>query len=112
EAAAWSYLDEIESLGGPLAAIEKGFQQREIQEAAYRVQRAIDAGDQIVVGVNRFRTTRSARRRPRRSTPTASVARSSASDACGASARPRAGRPPWTSSSASRARRATSCPPS
>ena len=54
EAAAWSYLDEIESLGGPLAAIEKGFQQREIQEAAYRVQRAIDSGDQIVVGVNRF----------------------------------------------------------
>jgi methylmalonyl-CoA mutase N-terminal domain/subunit len=54
EAAAWSYLDEIESLGGTLAAIEKGFQQREIQEAAYRVQRAIDSGDQIVVGVNRF----------------------------------------------------------
>jgi methylmalonyl-CoA mutase N-terminal domain/subunit len=54
EAAAWTYLDEIESLGGTLAAIEKGFQQREIQEAAYRVQRAIDTGDQIVVGVNRF----------------------------------------------------------
>ncbi|HET8784984.1 MAG TPA: methylmalonyl-CoA mutase family protein, partial [Candidatus Limnocylindrales bacterium] len=54
EAAAWSYLDEIESLGGTLAAIEKGFQQREIQEAAYRVQRAIDSGDQIVVGVNRY----------------------------------------------------------
>jgi methylmalonyl-CoA mutase, N-terminal domain len=54
EAAAWAYLDEIESLGGTLAAIERGFQQREIQEAAYRVQRAIDTGDQIVVGVNRF----------------------------------------------------------
>jgi methylmalonyl-CoA mutase, N-terminal domain len=54
EAAAWAYLDQIESLGGTLAAIEKGFQQREIQEAAYRVQRAIDTGDQIVVGVNRF----------------------------------------------------------
>ena len=54
EAAAWAYLDEIESLGGTLAAIERGFQQREIQEAAYRVQRAIDMGDQIVVGVNRF----------------------------------------------------------
>ena len=54
EAAAWTYLDEIESLGGTLAAIERGFQQREIQEAAYRVQRAIDAGDQVVVGVNRF----------------------------------------------------------
>ena len=54
EAAAWSYLDEIESMGGTLAAIEHGFQQREIQEAAYRVQRAIDTGDQVVVGVNRF----------------------------------------------------------
>ncbi|MGZ9159945.1 MAG: acyl-CoA mutase large subunit family protein [Candidatus Limnocylindrales bacterium] len=55
EAAAWAYLDEIESLGGTLSAIERGFQQREIQEAAYRVQLAIDRGDQIVVGVNRFR---------------------------------------------------------
>ncbi len=55
EAAAWAYLDEIESLGGTLSAIERGFQQREIQEAAYRVQRAIDAGEQVVVGVNRFR---------------------------------------------------------
>jgi methylmalonyl-CoA mutase, N-terminal domain len=54
EAAAWAYLDEIESLGGTLVAIERGFQQREIQEAAYRVQRAIDTGDQIVVGMNRF----------------------------------------------------------
>jgi methylmalonyl-CoA mutase N-terminal domain/subunit len=55
EAAAWAYLDEIEALGGTLTAIERGFQQREIQEAAYRVQRAIDEGDQVVVGVNRFR---------------------------------------------------------
>jgi methylmalonyl-CoA mutase N-terminal domain/subunit len=55
EAAAWAYLDEIESIGGTLAALERGFQQREIQEAAYRVQRAIDSGDQVVVGVNRFR---------------------------------------------------------
>src|SRR5690349_124762 len=54
EAAAWAYLDEIEELGGTLPAIERGFQQREIQEAAYRVQRAIDAGEQVVVGVNRF----------------------------------------------------------
>jgi methylmalonyl-CoA mutase, N-terminal domain len=55
EAAAWAYLEEIESLGGTLAAIERGFQQREIQEAAYRVQRAVDSGEQVVVGVNRFR---------------------------------------------------------
>ncbi len=55
EAAAWAYLDEIEGMGGTLAAIERGFQQREIQEAAYRVQRAVDSGDQVVVGVNKFR---------------------------------------------------------
>jgi len=54
EAAAWAYLDEIESMGGTLAAIEHGFQQRQIQEAAYRVQRAIESGDQVVVGVNKF----------------------------------------------------------
>ncbi|HSK53191.1 MAG TPA: methylmalonyl-CoA mutase family protein [Clostridia bacterium] len=55
EAAAWAYLDEIEAIGGTLAAIERGFQQREIQESAYRVQQAIESGDQVVVGVNRFR---------------------------------------------------------
>ncbi len=55
EAAAWAYLDEIETMGGTLAAIEAGFQQRQIQEAAYRVQRAIESGDQVVVGVNKFR---------------------------------------------------------
>ena len=55
ESAAWSYLDEIEAMGGTVAAIEGGFQQRQIQESAYRVQQAIESGDQIVVGVNRFR---------------------------------------------------------
>jgi methylmalonyl-CoA mutase N-terminal domain/subunit len=55
EAAAWAYLDEIEAMGGTLAAIEGGFQQRHIQESAYRAQRAIESGDQVVVGVNRFR---------------------------------------------------------
>ncbi len=55
EAAAWGYLDEIEAMGGTLAAIEAGFQQRQIQEAAYRVQQAIESGEQVVVGVNQFR---------------------------------------------------------
>ena len=40
--------------GGTLAAIETGFIQREIQESAYRAQLAIDAGEAVVVGVNRF----------------------------------------------------------
>jgi methylmalonyl-CoA mutase, N-terminal domain len=55
EAAAQGYLDEIDAMGGTLAAIEGGFQQRQIQESAYLVQQAIERGDQIVVGVNKFR---------------------------------------------------------
>jgi methylmalonyl-CoA mutase N-terminal domain/subunit len=54
EAAAAALLDEIDALGGPLAAIEAGFQQRQIQESAYRAQRAIEDGDAIVVGLNRY----------------------------------------------------------
>ena len=54
EAAATDYLAEIDALGGAVAAIEAGFQQRQIQEAAYRAQRQIETGAQVVVGVNRF----------------------------------------------------------
>ena len=55
EAAAQAYLDEIDAMGGTLAAIEAGFQQRQIQESAYRVQQEIEREQRIVVGVNRFR---------------------------------------------------------
>jgi methylmalonyl-CoA mutase N-terminal domain/subunit len=54
EAAARDLLEEIEALGGTLAAIEGGFQQRQIQDSSYQVQRAIEDGSQVVVGVNRF----------------------------------------------------------
>ncbi|HKZ92866.1 MAG TPA: methylmalonyl-CoA mutase family protein, partial [Candidatus Limnocylindrales bacterium] len=54
EAAAQAYLDEIDALGGAIAAIEAGYQQRHIQDAAYRTQREIEAHERIVVGVNRF----------------------------------------------------------
>jgi len=47
-------LDRIESMGGTLSAIERGFVQREIQDSAYRAQRSIDEGDTVVVGVNRY----------------------------------------------------------
>jgi methylmalonyl-CoA mutase N-terminal domain/subunit len=60
ERAARTYLDEIESMGGTLAAIEHGYQQRQIQESAYRVQREIEAGEKVVVGVNRFTDARTA----------------------------------------------------
>jgi methylmalonyl-CoA mutase N-terminal domain/subunit len=58
ESAAQSYLDEIDAIGGTLAAIEGGYQQRQIQEAAYRVQQEIERGDRIVVGVNKYRDER------------------------------------------------------
>ena len=54
EAAANAYLEEIDELGGAIAAIDVGYQQRQIQDAAYRVQREIESEDRIVVGVNRF----------------------------------------------------------
>ena len=54
EAEALSLLERIDARGGVLAAIESGFIQAEIQEAAYRAQQAVDAGDAIVIGVNRF----------------------------------------------------------
>ena len=43
-------------MGGMLHAIEIGYVQREIQEAAYQYQRAVERGDAVVVGVNRFRS--------------------------------------------------------
>jgi methylmalonyl-CoA mutase N-terminal domain/subunit len=55
EAAATAYLAEIDAMGGTLAAIEGGFQQRQIQESAYRVQREIERQERVVVGVNMFR---------------------------------------------------------
>ncbi len=56
EARAWDYIQRIEALGGAVRAIEEGYMQREIQESAYRAQMAIEAGEQIVVGVNKFVT--------------------------------------------------------
>ena len=56
ERQAEQYIARIDELGGALQAVEEGFIQREIQEAAYKAQRAIEKGEQIVVGVNRFQT--------------------------------------------------------
>ena len=47
-------LDRIDAAGGTLAAIERGLIQREIQDAAYQAQQRLDAGDAVVVGVNRY----------------------------------------------------------
>jgi methylmalonyl-CoA mutase N-terminal domain/subunit len=55
ERGAMAYIEKIDAMGGMLRAIEIGYVQREIQEAAYQYQRAVEIGDAIVVGVNRFR---------------------------------------------------------
>ncbi len=54
ERACYEYFDKIDAMGGMVAAIEKGFPQREIHEAAYAYQRAIERKDKIIVGVNEF----------------------------------------------------------
>jgi methylmalonyl-CoA mutase N-terminal domain/subunit len=56
EAGARALLERIDQAGGTLAAIEHGMIQREIQESAYRAQQRVDAGETVVVGVNRFAT--------------------------------------------------------
>jgi methylmalonyl-CoA mutase N-terminal domain/subunit len=57
EAGAREYIAKIDALGGATRAIERGFQQREIHEAAYRWQKRVESGDAVVVGVNRFTAT-------------------------------------------------------
>ena len=54
EGRAWGYLDKIDALGGMLKAIDRGFVQQEIQNAAYGYQQAIETGEATVVGMNRF----------------------------------------------------------
>ena len=48
----------IDAAGGTLAAIEAGRIQRQVQDAAYATQQAIDRGEQVIVGVNRYQTDR------------------------------------------------------
>jgi len=56
EAKAWEYIEKIDAMGGMVAAIEKGFPQLEIADAAYRFQQQIDSGEKIMVGVNKYAT--------------------------------------------------------
>jgi methylmalonyl-CoA mutase, N-terminal domain len=55
ERRAQEYIDRIEDMGGAVAAIEAGYMQREIQEAAVQKQREIESGQRVIVGVNKFR---------------------------------------------------------
>jgi methylmalonyl-CoA mutase N-terminal domain/subunit len=56
EAGARELIARIEGVGGTLAAIEAGYIQRQVQESAYKAQLAVDAGEAVVVGVNRYQT--------------------------------------------------------
>ena len=54
EERAWELIRRIDELGGAVAAVEQGFQQREIEESAYAFEQQVEAGERVVVGVNRF----------------------------------------------------------
>jgi len=54
EKEAYDYFDKVEAMGGVVEAIEKGFFQREISEAAYRYQKEIESGERTIVGVNDY----------------------------------------------------------
>lgn len=54
EQGALDYFRKIDSMGGMVAAIEKGFPQREIQDSAYQYQKAVERGEQVIVGVNKY----------------------------------------------------------
>ncbi|MCR4425691.1 MAG: methylmalonyl-CoA mutase family protein, partial [Firmicutes bacterium] len=54
ERAAADYIRRIDEMGGAIAAIERGFIQKEIEDSAYKYQRALESGEQTVVGLNKF----------------------------------------------------------
>jgi methylmalonyl-CoA mutase N-terminal domain/subunit len=54
EAKVWDYINKIDNLGGAVKAIEQGYMQKEIQESAYNYQKAVESGEQVVIGVNKF----------------------------------------------------------
>ena len=54
EDGARDYFDRIDAMGGMVEAIERGFPQREIQDSAYQYQKALEAGEQTIVGVNKY----------------------------------------------------------
>lgn len=57
EDGALDYFERIDAMGGMVEAVEKGFPQREIQESAYQYQKALEAGEQTIVGVNKYQMT-------------------------------------------------------
>ena len=54
EKEAWEYINKIDEIGGAVEAIEKGYIQKEIQDSAYKWQMAVESGEKVIVGVNKF----------------------------------------------------------
>jgi methylmalonyl-CoA mutase N-terminal domain/subunit len=54
EERAWALIERVDEIGGAVAAIEQGFTQREIEDAAYEYEQRLEGGDDVLVGVNRF----------------------------------------------------------
>src|SRR5213594_3704977 len=54
EQRAWEYIEKIDGMGGSVAAIESGWIQDEIHEAAFRIQQSVEMGERVVIGVNRY----------------------------------------------------------
>ena len=56
ERRAMEYIDRIDQMGGMVAAVERGFPQQEIAKSAYEFQKAVDSGERVIVGVNKFQS--------------------------------------------------------
>jgi methylmalonyl-CoA mutase, N-terminal domain len=69
EAGAVALMQQVEDMGGAVAAIEKGFQKSEIEQSAYSVALGIDSGERVVVGLNRYRSESEERYEPLRVDP-------------------------------------------
>jgi methylmalonyl-CoA mutase N-terminal domain/subunit len=59
EKEAWEYIKKIDEIGGAVAAIEKGYIQKEIQDSAYKWQMDVESGAKTIVGVNKFQIEKS-----------------------------------------------------
>lgn len=57
----YKYLQKIETMGGAISCIEKGFFQKELADSAYKFQKSIDSGERVVVGVNKYRDDKTPR---------------------------------------------------
>jgi methylmalonyl-CoA mutase N-terminal domain/subunit len=66
ETAARQLIDQVEEIGGAVAAIERGFQKDEIERSAYQVARQVESGERVVVGVNKFQADQEEPQQPLR----------------------------------------------